>query len=67
MNVTFSSWTLSLSSLFYTSIEALSVAKNGLQRMIGTSLSSSMSKMMKSTRKINLSTLTRTSSIIPHE
>ena len=40
------------------------MAKNGLPRMIGTSLSSSMSKMMKSSGKINLSTFTRTSSVI---
>ena len=44
LNVTSSSWALSLSSPFCTSIRALAVAKNGLSRMIGTSLSFSMSR-----------------------
>ena len=65
LNVNSSSLTLSLSSHFYTSINALPVAKNGLPKMIGTSLSSSMSMMIKSIERINLSTFTKTSSIIP--
>ena len=65
LNFTSSSCTLSFSSPLYTSIIALPVVRNGLPRMMGISLSSSISKTMKSAGKINLSTLTKTSSIIP--
>ena len=41
------------------------VAKNGLPRMMGTSSSSSMSRIMKSVGKMSLLTLTSTSSTIP--
>ena len=58
-----SSRALNLSSPFYTSISAPLVAKNGLPNMIGISLSSSISRIMKYARNMNLSTLTRTSSI----
>ena len=48
-----------------TSINACPVAKNGLPRIMGTSLSSSMSRTTKSTGKMNLSIFTSTSSRIP--
>ena len=65
LNFTSSSCTLSFSSPRCTSIIALPVARIGLPRIIGISLSSSMSRTMKSSGKINLSTLTKTSSITP--
>ena len=65
LKVTFSSWTRNSSFPSWTSIKALPVAKKGLPRMRGTSLSSSMSSTMKSTGKISLSTFTRTSSMMP--
>ena len=43
------------------------MAKKGLYKMIGTSLSASKSSTIKSTKKINLSTFTKTSSILPFE
>ena len=65
LNFTSSSCTLSFSSPLCTSIIALPVAKKGLPRIIGISLSSSMSNTMKSAGKMNLSTFTKTSSITP--
>ena len=56
---------LNFSSLFFTSISAPPVASNGLPSMIGISLSSSISKIMKYVGKMNLSTFTRTCSITP--
>ena len=41
------------------------MARNGLPNIMGISLSSSMSRMMKFAGKINLSSFTRTSSITP--
>ena len=41
------------------------MGKNGLLRIIGISLSSSMSNTMKSSRNLNLSTLTKKFSIMP--
>ena len=65
LNLISSSYTLSFSPPFYTSIITLLVARNGLLSMVGISLSSSMSNTMKLTGKINLSTFTSTSSITP--
>ena len=63
LKVTSSSYTLNFNSPFCTSISALPVGRNGLPSMIGISLSFSISRTMKSARNMNLSTLTRTSSI----
>ena len=41
------------------------MAKNGLLRIMGISLSSSMARIMKSFGKMNISTLTRTFSMMP--
>ena len=65
LNLTSSSYTLSFSSPFYTSIIDLPVARNGLPSIMGISLSASMSNTMKSAGKINLSTFTSPSSITP--
>ena len=65
LKMTSSSCTLNFNSLLCTSINALLVARNGLPSMIGISLSSSISETMKSAGKMNLSTLTITSSITP--
>lgn len=65
LKIIFSSWTWRHNSPFYTSISVLLVTKNGLLRKIGVSLSFSMPNTMKSTGNINLSILTRTSSIDP--
>ena len=66
LKVTSYSCTFSLNSPFCTLINALPVAKNGILIIIGISLSFSISRIMKSVGKINLSTLTRTYSIIPY-
>ena len=63
LKVSSSSCTLNFNSPFCTSIIALPVTRNGLPSMIGIYLSSSISRTLKSARKMNLSTLTRTSSI----
>ena len=65
LKVTCSSLIFKIRLPYWTSIIALPVAKNGLPKMRGTSWSSSMSKIIKSTRKMNLSTLTKTSFTIP--
>ena len=65
LKVTSFSCTHNLNSPFYTSIKALPIAKNGLLSMMGISLSSSISRMMNSTKKINLSTFNNTSSTMP--
>ena len=65
LNLTSSSCTLNFNSPLYTSIIALPVVRNGLPNIMGISLSSSVSNMMKSSGKMNLSTFTRTSSITP--
>ena len=64
LKVTYSC-TLNFSLPFWTSTRALLVAKNGLPSMIGISLSSSISKIMKSAENMNFSTLINTSSIMP--
>ncbi|CAA0840555.1 Unknown protein, partial [Striga hermonthica] len=64
-NNTCSSLTRNVSSPFLTSIKASPVARNGISRINGTSLSSSISNTTKSTGNINLSILTSTSSTIP--
>ena len=55
-----------MSSPLCTSIKAFPMAKNGLPRIIGTSLTFSMSMMVKSSGNMNLITFTKTSSMIPH-
>ena len=65
LKVTSFSYIINLNSLFCTSIRALPVTKNGLPRMMEISLSSFISRMMKSTGKINLSTFTNTYYIMP--
>ena len=65
LKVTRSSLILRIKFPYWTSIIVLPVARNGLPKMRGTSWSSSMSKTMKSIGKMNLSTLTKTSSTIP--
>ena len=65
LQLTSSFCTLNLNSPFYTSIKALPIAKNDLPRMMGISLSSSILRLMKYARKINLSIFTNTSSIVP--
>ncbi|KAJ9553400.1 LOW QUALITY PROTEIN: hypothetical protein OSB04_017445 [Centaurea solstitialis] len=65
LNVICWSCNLMVNSPFCTSIKVLPVAKNGLPKRIGMSLSASKSKIMKSARKMNLSTRTKTSSIFP--
>ena len=65
LNCTASSPTLSVSSPFYTSIKAASVAKKGLPNSRGTWVSSFIFITTKSTGKINFPTLTSTSSRTP--
>ena len=65
LKVTCSSLILRIKLPLWTSIKALAVAKNGLPKIRGTYWSSSISKTTKSTGKINLSTLTSTSSKTP--
>ena len=62
----YSSCNVNLNSPFCKSTNALLLAKNDLSRIMGISISSFISRMMKSPRKINLSIFTSTSSIIPH-
>ncbi|GJU11054.1 hypothetical protein Tco_1133450 [Tanacetum coccineum] len=65
LNVMVSFPTLKLNFHSCTSIMAHAVARNGRPRMIGTNLSSSISKTMKSIRKMNLPTFTKRFSQTP--
>ena len=65
LNITCSSCTCNISFPCCTSMRVLSVAKNGQPSKCGIYRSSSIYETIKSVGKINLSTLTRTSSIIP--
>ena len=65
LNCTASFPTLSVSSLFCTSIKAAHVAKKGLPSNKGTWVSSSICMITKSTGKMNFPTLTSTSSRMP--
>lgn len=67
LNAAVSSWTLKSNFPSCTSIKALPVARNGRPKMRGISLSSSISNMIKSARKMTLSTLTSISSTMPLE
>nr|GEX18974.1 hypothetical protein [Tanacetum cinerariifolium] len=58
LKVTLSSPTLKLNLPSYTSMTVQAVARNGRPIMIGSDASSSISKITKSTRKMNLSILT---------